>query len=355
MQTAPVAVTIVTYNSEWYIRACLTSVVALDPAPREIVVIDNCSRDGTRGVLRDFADRVRVLHNAVNTGFCAAQNQAIAMTSADWVLTLNPDAQLEPDFLARLLEEAEDRPEVGTLCGRLLSRHRDLSPIEPPVFDSTGMVFNEQLRHFDRGWGEPDDGRYGAVEEVFGASAAAALYRRRMIAEIADGEDFFDPAFFAYREDADVAWRAQLMGWRCLYVPAAVGHHVRQLRPGSRRGNARTLNMHSVKNRFLMRVKNLTWPVWRLCWLPALARDLTVVGGCLFAEPSSLPAFWHFARALPAALRERRRIMARLDPTAARIGHWFHSAPAETVEPASPPRPKENFAAAVVDPHVRGS
>ena len=355
MPTAPVAVTIVTYNSEWYIRACLESVLALDPAPREVVVIDNCSRDGTRAVLGEFEDRVRVVHDAVNTGFCAAQNQAIALTSADWVLTLNPDAQLAPDFLARLLEEAEDRPEVGTLCGRLLLLHRDLSSVEPPVFDSTGMVFNQQLRHFDRGWGEPDDGRYGAVEEVFGASAAAALYRRRMIAELADGEDFFDPTFFAYREDADVAWRAQLMGWRCLYVPAAVGHHVRQLRPGSRRGNAPALNMHSVKNRFLMRVKNLTWPVWRLCWLPALLRDAAVVGGCLLTEPSSLPAFWRFAQALPRALRQRRRMMERLGPQAARIERWFRSGDGQIVKQEGTARRKENFAAAVVDPHARGS
>jgi len=355
MHNAPVAVTIVTHNSEWYIRPCLQSVLALDPAPREIVVIDNCSRDGTRGVLREFAGRVRVIHNAVNTGFCAAQNQAIDLTSADWVLTLNPDALLEPDFLARLLDEAEGRPRVGALCGRLLSLHRDLSRVEPPVLDSTGMVFNSQLRHFDRGWGEPDDGRYGATEEVFGATAAAALYRRRMIAELAAGEDFFDPSFFAYREDADVAWRAQLLGWRCLYVPAARGYHVRQLRPGSRRRNPSALNMHSVKNRFLMRVKNLTWPVWRRCWPAMLARDAIVIGGCLFAEPSSLPAFWHMLRALPAALRERRRIMARLAPEAARIGRWFDPGSAETVEPVGARGAKENFAAAVVDPHVRGS
>ena len=87
------------------------------------------------------------------------------------------------------------------------------------------------MRHFDRGWHEPDDGRFRRMEYVFGASAAAALYRREMVADISDGANFFDPDFFAYREDADVAWRAQLLGWRCLYVPAAVGYHVRTVNP----------------------------------------------------------------------------------------------------------------------------
>jgi hypothetical protein len=79
-----------------------------------------------------------------------------------------------------------------------------------------------------------------------------------MIEDIAVGGEFFDSDFFTYREDADVAWRAQLLGWKCLYDPTACGYHVRKLRPGMRRQLAPEINMHSVKNRFLMRIKNIT-------------------------------------------------------------------------------------------------
>ena len=96
------------------------------------------------------------------------------------------------------------------------------------------------------------------MEYVFGASAAAALYRRAMIDDVAVDGDFFDPDFFAYREDADVAWRAQLLGWRCIYTPAAVAYHVRTVTPANRRSLPPVINMHSVKNRFLMRIKNAT-------------------------------------------------------------------------------------------------
>ena len=345
MKKAPVAITIVTYNSEWYIRPCLESVLALDPAPEEIVVIDNLSSDGTRVVLREFSDRVEVRCNGANTGFAAGQNQAIAMTHAEWVLTLNPDVILPSDFLGRLLDSAEVSEDTGTLCGKMLSLQPDLSAPSPALLDSTGIYFTPQMRHFDRGWGEPDDGRYSQPEEVFGASAAAALYRRRMIDDVQMDGNFFDPAFFAYREDADVAWRARLMGWRCEYRPSARGFHVRQLRPGKRGRNPGNVNMHSVKNRFLMRVKNVTWPVWRRCWLRTLARDLAVVGGCLFWENSSLPAFWHLAKELPGAWRQRRAIMAKRSAQAARLDEWFQAPRLETAA-----ENRKNLSPAVVGP-----
>ena len=74
-----------------------------------------------------------------------------------------------------------------------------------------------------------------AIGLTVAACGAAALYRREMIDDVSEGDNFFDPDFFAYREDADVAWRAQLLGWRCLYVPGAVGYHVRTVVPGNRR------------------------------------------------------------------------------------------------------------------------
>jgi GT2 family glycosyltransferase len=125
-----------------------------------------------------------------------------------------------------------------------------------------------------------------------------------------DGE-FFDPDFFVYREDADVAWRAQLLGWRCLYTPSAVGHHVRTVTPANRGSLPAFINMHSVKNRFLMRIKNATPGLYRRYWLPMTMRDLVVMGGAIFWEPASLPAFWRVAKCLPRALKQRRQIMAR--------------------------------------------
>src|SRR5207237_10299092 len=98
------------------------------------------------------------------------------------------------------------------------------------VSDSTCIEFLRNLRHLDRGAEQPDHGQFDKTEYVFGATGAAALYRRRMVDEISVDGEFFDESFFSFREDADLAWRAQLLGWRCLYVPVEVGWPERLLR-----------------------------------------------------------------------------------------------------------------------------
>jgi GT2 family glycosyltransferase len=322
-----VSVTIVTYNSRQYLEACLQSIFEQNYRPLEIVVVDNGSMDGTRGFLSRFEDRVRVEYNDNNMGFAASQNQAIARSTGDWVLVLNPDVVLLPGVVEQLVEAGRIDQKAGTVCGRLLAIGRDLQPPENPLIDTAGIYFTEAMRHFDRGWHEPDDGRFRKMEYVFGASAAAALYRREMIADISDGGNFFDPDFFAYREDADVAWRAQLLGWRCLYTPATVGYHVRSVGPGNRHAVPSVINMHSVKNRFLMRTKNMTGGVFRRFWRQMIARDLLVVGGSLLLEQKSLPAFWRLVACLPRALRSRRWIMSRRRATDENLAQWFSTRP----------------------------
>src|SRR5882724_8596162 len=291
-----VSVTIVTYNSAQYIETSLQSVFRQTHRPLEVVVVDNASSDGTRAILARFESRIRVIQNDRNLGFAAAQNQAIGSSESDWVLVLNPDAALEPGFVQQLLEGGLLDRRVGAVCGRLLSCGRNLTPLKDPLIDSAGIYFTPAMRHFDRGWHEPDDGRFGEMEYVFGASGAAALYRREMIEDVSIDGEFFDPAFFAYREDADVAWRAQLLGWRCLYVPGAIGYHVRSVGPTERRAIPAVLNMHSVKNRFLMRIKNATGGLYRRCWAKATGRDLVVFVGCLLWEQNSFGAFWRVAK-----------------------------------------------------------
>jgi GT2 family glycosyltransferase len=334
-----VCVAIVTYNSREYLEPCLESVFRQTHHPLEVVVVDNASTDGTRTLLQRFEYRIRVEYNDRNVGFAAAQNQAIRLSKSDWVLALNPDVLLEPDFIEQLVEAARIGCRIGTVCGRLRAIGRDLRPPAVEVIDTAGIYFTPSMRHFDRGSGEPDDGRFREIQFVFGASAAAALYRREMIGDLSTRGNFFDPDFFAYREDADVAWRAQLLGWRCLYVPDAAGYHVRSVRPGPRSAVPAVLNMHSVKNRFLLRIKNTTGGIlWRF-WLPAMLRDVLVLGGCLLWEWRSLPALWNIAKCLPRALRERRWIMRRRRVGDRSLARWFSTEPAaEPIVDAAPER-----------------
>ena len=328
MPNGTVCVAIVTYNSGRYIRGCLEAVLRQKGVPLEIVVVDNASSDGTLEILKEFGNRIRVLRNPRNAGFAEAQNRAIQSTTSEWVFSLNPDVLLRPGFIRHLVDAGHADPGAGTVCGKLFSIGPGFQALPEPRIDSTGIYFTPTMRHFDRGWHEPDRQRFEHMEYVFGATAAAALYRRKMIEDVSLDGEFFDPDFFIYREDADVAWRALLMGWRCIYTPAATAYHVRTVTPGNRRSLPAAINMHSVKNRFLMRIKNATGGLYRRHWLAMTFRDLVVLGGCLFWEPTSLVAFWHVTRLLPRALSRRRAIMGRRRVSDAEMANWFSFQPA---------------------------
>src|SRR6476646_9262391 len=306
-----VSVTLVTYNSGRFIKRCLESVLEQKYPILEVIVIDNASTDGTVDLLEQFQDTCRIHLNTENVGFAAAQNQAIALSSGEWVLTLNPDMLLLPDFIQALVDAGRLDQKIGTVCGKLLTIQASFDLPEKQLIDSTGIYFTPMRRHLDRGSQQVDNGHYLNFEYVFGATAAAALYRREMIDDIAVLGEFFDPDFFVYREDADVAWRAQLMGWRCIYTPLARGYHVRNVLPGNRRALPSVINMHSVKNRFLMRMKNMTPDLYRRNWASIIARDFVVVGACVLHEHGSLKAFWYLARNWKRVMEKRREIMKR--------------------------------------------
>ncbi|HEY3442357.1 MAG TPA: glycosyltransferase family 2 protein [Paludibaculum sp.] len=330
-----VSVTIVTYNSGRYIKRCLESVLAQKGPQVEIIVVDNNSTDGTRDILERYEDRCSITYNSRNSGFAAAQNQAIGLSTGNWVLTLNPDVLLMPYFIQALLEAGRLDNRIGAVCGKLLAMSPDFDIDAKPRVDSTGIYFTPNLRHLDRGSREIDNGHYLKREYVFGATAAAALYRRTMIEDIAVNGEFFDTDFFVYREDADVAWRAQLLGWRCLYTPYARGYHVRAVLPGNRRALPKQINMHSVKNRFLMRIKNMTGDLYQRHWFSITARDVVVLSCCLMYEFYSLRAFWKVIRSWSSVWKKRADIMARKRVTDEYIAGWFH------YEPVSRPGPKK--------------
>ncbi len=324
MPDRTVSVSIVTSNSGRYIARCLDAVFQQKETHLDVVVVDNASADETRRILGKYRSRIRLIKNERNLGFAAAQNQAIRCSRAPWVLALNPDVLLQPDFILNLLEAAaEADSKAGTICGKLLSIGQGFTPLPESRIDSAGIYFTPAMRHFDRGWQQPDDGRYDCPEYVFGASAAAALYSRELIEDISIDGEFFDPDFFAYREDADIAWRAQLLGWCCLYTPAAVGHHVRTVSPENRKSVSPAINMHSVKNRFLLRIKNLTPGLWRRHWLAMTVRDLAVIGGCVVTEQRSLEAFVRLARCWRRAWDRRRWIMNRRKVSEEALAAWF--------------------------------
>src|ERR1700757_3144507 len=193
-----VSVTIVTYNSGRFIKRCLESVLDQKYPNLEVIVVDNASTDGTSDILEQFADQCQIHYNDQNIGFAAAQNQAIGLSTGEWILTLNPDVLLLKNFIQALVDAGQMDPKIGSVCGKLLTIRASFDLPDKQLVDSTGIYFTPMLRHLDRGSQEIDNGHYLNFEYVFGATAAAALYRRQMIEAVSIQGEFFDPDFFVY-------------------------------------------------------------------------------------------------------------------------------------------------------------
>jgi GT2 family glycosyltransferase len=322
-----VSVLITTYNSAAHLEACLDSLRRQTYRPLDIIIVDNASTDGTRTILNKIRSECHVIFNDKNLGFAAGQNQAIRAARGQWLLSLNPDVIAAPDFIEKLVAIGEMHPEAGAVCGKLLRWNPAATPPLTNMIDSTGIYFTPSLRHLDRGADEMDRDQFSEPQFVFGATGAAALYRTYMVEDISVNGQFFDEQFFAYREDADVAWRAQLLGWKCVYTPDAVAWHVRRVTPERRSELPLVINWHSVKNRFLMRAKNISWRLYARTFLPTTIRDAQVIGYSLLWDRRLASALAHVWKTRREWLAKRRAIQARRRVPDAELSHWFSRCP----------------------------
>jgi GT2 family glycosyltransferase len=323
-----VSVTIVTWNSAADLRECLASIERQNYPEIDIVILDNASSDGTHEILREAEARCRVIYKQENTGFAAGQNEAIRAAGGEWILCLNPDVSLREDFVNELLLAAGRHSDAGAVCGKLLRRDASGSG-RSEIIDSTGIYFTRNMRHLDRGAEEPDRGQYDGEQYVFGGTGAAVMFSRAFIEAVSVEGQFFDEDFFAYREDADLCWRAQMMGQKYLYTPEAVAWHGRRVTPERREELPVAINWHSIKNRWLMRAKNASgWLCWRLA-LPVAWRDLMIFGYAILRDRRMLSAcLYRWRPEVRARLRRQRAIIqARRRVSDRELLWWFSDTP----------------------------
>ncbi|MGH7697767.1 MAG: glycosyltransferase family 2 protein, partial [Candidatus Dormibacteria bacterium] len=309
---AEVAVVLVNWNGMADAPGVLESLRAQSLPPREIVVVDNGSRDGSREWF-ETQPGVEVLANPGNRGFAAAVNQGVAASSSAYLCLCNLDVRLDPDFLAAAVARAESDPAIGSVAGRIRRP-------QGAALDSTGHLLHRSGWVSNRDQDRSDHGARQDAEEVFGASAAAVLYRRRMLEDVAIQGQVLAEDLFAYLEDVDLDFRARWAGWRCWYEPKAGATH---RRGGSGLHRTAAIERHVVANRITVWVRTAP-PQWLMG--PGLASATLLFGlRTLRALPrhpaAALGALDALAR-LPRSLGERRAILGerRVEPEA--IAAW---------------------------------
>ncbi len=243
-----VAVVVLNYNGRSLLDHCLESLGRLH-TPARLVVADNGSSDGSLDYVRQRYVGVETIDLGRNLGFAAGYNAAIKSVDAGWLVFLNNDAALEPDWIEHLLGWAAGHPTAAILGGKLLfeADRRD----EPAVLQSAGASFTNAGTAFEIGWGAEDRGQYDEPRQVGAIPGAALLVRRSVFAELGG----FDASYGAYLEDVDLCWRAWLRGHEVHYVPGAVARHRYGASSGGRDSAYRIRLMQ--RNRLANMVKNL--------------------------------------------------------------------------------------------------
>lgn len=306
MRSAPVCLIVLTWNGRGWLTDCLNAVRALDAQPAEVVVVDNASTDGTADFLRDAFPEVRVVQLERNVGFAAGNNAGARQASAEYLVFLNNDTRVQPQWLSALLAPVDADATVGLVTSRV-------EYMDPAGhIDSAGDGYLRCGGAFKHAHGQPVS-HAGPSREVFSACGAGFLIRRNLFEAVGG----FDEDFFMVYEDVDLSYRARLRGSRCVYASEAVVLHAGSASLGR-------VSAHAV----FYGQRNLEW-TWiknspsRLFWrslLSHLAYD--VAGAAGYAVRGQLLSWgrakWAALRSLPAVLRKRRVIQGTttVDPDA---------------------------------------
>jgi len=297
MKSSPLlSIVIVTWNSEKYIQTCLDHLSGQTYKNFEAIVVDNGSTDNILdgSILKDRNFDLQIHRMSRNLGFAAANNIGVKLARGSWILLLNADAFPEPDWLEKMLEAAQQNPQYNFFTSRQVQYDN------PQLLDGAGDEYHVSGLAWRRGYNQSSSNHGLHQREVFGACAAAAMYRR---------EDFLaigglDEDYFSYFEDVDLSFRLRLAGGRCLYVPQAVIFHV---------GSASTGKLsdfviyHGHRNLVWTYIKNMpAGYFWRYLPVHLLMNAYFLVSFTLKGRGRAIvKAKWDAIKYIPAVIRKR--------------------------------------------------
>jgi len=260
-EMSKVSVIIVTAGKGDYLWPCLDSVKRQTCPALEIIVISNSvNQDFTQQARTNYPE-VNLFSSPKNLFYCQALNQGIEISRGDFILCLNDDVILDKNFITEAIKGFSQDPRVGMVSGKILRRDGE-------TIDSTGLFLSYWRTAKERGYGCRDRGQFEGGGYIFGVNGAAAFYRKVMLDQIKEGQEYFDSDYHIFYEDLDIAWRAQNFGWKGYYIPKAIAYHIRggTVRQGkgmdkryARHFLSDDLHFDLFKNRYLTIIKNETF------------------------------------------------------------------------------------------------
>lgn len=301
MTSPRISIIIPNWNGAHHLPTCLEALRRQTRRDFEVIVADNASTDGSQALLaRDYPE-VRLVALPENRGFTGACNAGLRAARGDILILLNNDTEADPNWLAAIADAFERHPEAGLVASKMLLFDRR------NIFHTAGDFYRVDGVPGNRGVWQPDEGQYEREEYVFSACGGSAAYRRAMLDEVG----LLDEDFFYSCEDVDLAWRAQLAGWRCLYAPKAVIYH--RL---AATGGGVTASFYDGRNFLYIIAKDYPGSLLRRHWLKVVRAQLRLAFDSLrawrgAAARARLRGQVAGLLALPRLLRKRREVQAK--------------------------------------------
>ncbi len=325
-----VSIVIPSYNGMKYLPKYLQSIVDLDYPNFEILIIDDESKDETVEYIQKHFPKIKIIKHKKNRGFSHTVNEGFWESKGEYVFLVNQDTVHSPDYLRLCIEKMQSNRDIAAIAGKVYKYDFDKGK-KTNIFDSVGLIILKNRRVLDEGQGETDHGQFDKPREIFGVSGQNPIYRRQALMEVAipipgrKHKEIFDEDFFIYKEDVDLAWRLRLFGWKAWYLPKAVAWHgrgtsaVKRLTKNEIVGSRKKMNpfqrYHSIKNRYLMMLKNER-PSTYLRHLPHIWwNDFLYFGYNLIFDTKNVTSYFTAITKVPCILKKRKWIMKHKQTT----------------------------------------
>jgi GT2 family glycosyltransferase len=341
---AKVSIHLVTWNGQKYIEDCLNSILEQNFSDYFLLIIDNDSADQTVKIIEQqylplFGSKVRFVKNKNNLGFAQAHNQSLLWTDSEYVLILNQDVILEPDFLSKIISFLDKHKTVGSVTGKILrwqfENNEGLKKShKSDIIDTLGLKIFKSQRVIELAAGEKDLGNYEDNWKIFGVSATCPVYCRKALEEVRYKDEYFDNDFFSYKEDIDLAYRLQWFGWQSYYLPEAIAYHDRTAKSQEknsdielikqRKHKSKFINYHSYKNHWFVLLKNLSFNNF-IRYLPYICYyEFKKFIYILLFEPLTLKSLKEVWAKRKKMKEKRKFIISKRIITDEKIRQWFN-------------------------------
>jgi len=299
MKKPLVSVIVLNWNNSKDLEVCLNSLKKQTYSDYEVIVVDNASTDNSIEIIKKFP-KFRLIQNKKNYGFAKGNNIGIENAKGEYIITLNNDTKVDSKWIEELVNVAETHPEAGSLSSKMLFFDK------LDTINSIGLKLYWDGKAVDEAFGEKDKGQYEEIKEVFGPCGGSAFFRKQALEDVNFNNGYYDSDFGFYSEDLDLAFRLQLRGWKCLYVPKAKLFH-------KFRGTTGKIPdfglYYAIKNKILFMIKNYPLRLLILYSPIIILRQIISFIYYLFrlnkrAFQSRMLIFWY----LPKMLKKRWRI-----------------------------------------------